>query len=187
MLALAATGCGTGSNSASGTESNSQKSLLYVALDTSNSVGSEKGPLFRQASTAMIESAESVYITLYRFDAEPAECWTGANVESEEDAAGILTKAYQYKSTTIGTNLRKLLDSISARLKEQPLPAEVLIFTDCGFEEMQNDDLDACKLITKQWAERSPQVTVKLIGVKDGYREKLRALFQMPPAQLEFL
>ena len=124
---------------------------------------------------------------LGRFDTDPAEIYSGETPASEEDAAKILKKVLPVSQSKPGTNLLKLVRQLDELGKVDALPLIAFVYTDCGFEEMTNQELDECKELTASWAKASKQVEFRFIGVEDGYREKLRKLIAIPREQVKFL
>jgi hypothetical protein len=184
LIATLCSGCTSG---AAEQQTGSSPSRIVLAIDTSGSAEKKRNELYKRASEDFFMTKDSDKIVVFRFDTDPAEIYSGETPASEEDAAKILKKVLPVSQSKPGTNLLKLVRQLDELGKVDALPLIAFVYTDCGFEEMTNQELDECKELTANWAKASKQVEFRFIGVEDGYREKLRKLIAIPREQVKFL
>ncbi len=177
LLALTISGCSQAPNPSSGqVGTTGEKENLCIALDTSGSAEASRLAYLKSMRSLVVDS-RFANLTLFRFDSNPAEIYSGTVMPNEEEASVFLAKYVKYSAGTEGTNLLKLLNLIDKQVKRTARPTEIVILTDCGFENMPNKELEETKLLVKTWTDNPKIKSIVVKGVADGNREKLRALF----------
>jgi hypothetical protein len=157
-----------------------------LAIDTSGSASAVKGQVFKQAASDFYGVPDKCTAYIYRFDNEPAEVYSGFSPSTEEEGFQKINTVLQHTETKPGTNLLKLVKQVNMHFSRGENKIFLNIYTDCGFEEMTNQELDECKSLTSEWG-ASKDITVKFLGVQPGFREKLRKLINVSSSRLAFL
>lgn len=184
MVALAASlGCGgpaRGDVAPTAGQAAAAKEVRIYAVDTSMSAVPKHGEFFKQIQDewSAVPLDEKIY--LYRFDSACAEVRSEPVPPTKEGMREILEKTLHHRSQTEGTNLAKLVVQINKKLAGVELPGRILIFTDCGTENMTPEQEEQVRRITTEWNERHEISEVVVVGVDGGYREKLRDLIRLP-------
>lgn len=180
-------GCGSPESEKNGNGLPESKHIVVLAIDTSGSASKIKESLCKRASQDFFATRDNDEVVIYRFDNEPAEIYSGDPPGSEEQAAAKLKSLLPFSQKGEGTNLLKLVEKIDELYRSEKLPMKIFIYTDCGFEEMSNLELDKCKEITSAWGTNHNDIEVDFVGVTDGFREKLRKLVALPRSRIQFL
>lgn len=177
LLVLTLAGCSQAPSHSSGQVGEAEASQnLCIALDTSGSAEASR-VTYLKAMRSLVVDNRYANLTLFRFDSNPAEIYSGKVMPNEEEASVFLAKYVKYSAGTEGTNLLKLLNLIDKQVKRTDRPTEIVILTDCGFENMPNKELEETKVLVKTWTSNPRIKSIMAKGVADGNREKLRALF----------
>jgi len=182
LLALVLMGCGKSPDASS----TAATGVHILAIDTSGSASAVKGQVFKQAASDFYGVPDKCTAYIYRFDNEPAEVYSGFSPSTEEEGFQKINTVLQHTETKPGTNLLKLVKQVNMHFSRGENKIFLNIYTDCGFEEMTNQELDECKSLTSEWG-ASKDITVKFLGVQPGFREKLRKLINVSSSRLAFL
>jgi len=178
FLVLLLSGCTQVPNESPGQSNQTgTKPHLCIALDTSGSAEASR-ITYLKVMRSLVVDERFADLTLFRFDSNPAEIYSGKMMPNEEEASVFLAKYVKYSAGTEGTNLLKLLSLIDKQIKRTNHPTDIIILTDCGFENMPNKELEETKLVVKSWTSNPNVRSIVAKGVADGNREKLRALFE---------
>lgn len=160
--------------------------VLFLAIDTSGSAKEQNKEVFGRATDLVLEAPEGKPVYIYRFDSAPAEVFSEEPPATREDIAKVLNKLMDRSSTTTGTNLYLLFERMEKTLERSSREVRIVVFTDCGFEEMKDKDIEGVKKITKAWNSSDRIESLTFIGVKPGFREQLRDMVEMSDDKLSF-
>lgn len=149
---------------------------VLIALDTSESAREFHKGFFASITDRLLTLPTETHVEVYRFDSSPAEVYSGPPANTREEAALLIKRVLEYQSGTEGTNLARLCTLLDSRLASLDQSAEIEIYTDCGIELMSNEDRELVKEVTTKWAENQKVKTVRIIGLRDGFREDIREL-----------
>jgi hypothetical protein len=161
--------------------------MTIMALDTSGSAVSSHGAMFKRASEMIQDLPDGQPLYLYRFDSSPAEVYSQVPPGALDEIAAELNSVLKHRSATKGTNLAKLFSAMDERIKALAVPVKIVVFTDCGTEEMRPGEVEQVKQITREWEEGGQVTDVQMVGVADSYREPLRQMILLDPKRLEIL
>lgn len=181
------TGCSSSGSPTGRQAADSADLTTLMAFDTSGSAVEYHAKMFKRASQEIQNLPENKYLYLYRFDSAPAEVFSEPPPAGMEDISKLLNGLLKHRSATDGTNIAKLIVAMDKRLAELTEKVNVVIFTDCGTEAMSTLDCEYAKRITERWGKKELVKSVKIVGVADGHREKLRELILVGPGVLSIL
>jgi hypothetical protein len=165
----------------------SAEPITMMALDTSGSAIASHEAMFKRAAEMIQELPDGQPLYLYRFDSSPAEVYSQTPPGAFDEISTELNTVLKHRSATKGTNLAKLFAAMNQRIATLGVPVKIVVFTDCGTEEMGPNEIRQTKQITSDWERDSMVTSVQLIGVGDSYREQLRKMIMLDPKKLEIL
>lgn len=152
------------------------KGTHVAAIDTSESSRDQIG--YYQAAvrdTGMSASLESNFI-IYRFDSSPAEIHSGKPPQTLEEATHIVNKVVGRQSDTDGTNLAKLFSVIDKRLPSLPQPVRLVVYTDCGIENMTPEEKAQVTQTVAKWKDENLLESLTFAGLRDEFKLQIREI-----------
>lgn len=156
-----------------------------VAVDTSESAGIMHDAFGGRVRDELAGLPLEVELRLFRFDSSPAEVASGPPPDRDSEAAKLLKQVMAHRSATKGTNMAKLVALLDRHLAEVATPAKITIYTDCGVELVTPQERKAVQETTRQWSTDPRVASVRIVGLRDGYREEIRDLFQLSPDKFQ--
>lgn len=172
-------------NGCSGAVAQTDLPAIYFALDVSESSKDFYERFAGELSDRLLRTPRGSTTAVFRFDSAPAEIHSGAPPETLEEAAHIIKKTEAHSTETDGTNLAKLFDEIDKTQKRVGKRFSLVIFTDCGIEKMTGAEKVRARELVNGWEADGSLISIQLVGIRDGWREPIREILQLPDAQLE--
>lgn len=159
-------------------------SLNLFAIDVSESSKDQFEDFAGSIRNEMMNLREDDEVYLYRFDSKPAEFFSGHPPHSLEEATKTVLKVREHSSNTEGTNLYLLLSAFEGAISRSSSPFKVMIYSDCGVEKMSANEISKAKEIVGRWSGDSRFLGIEYVGIRDGWREKIREILPLPSSQL---
>lgn len=154
---------------------------FFVALDTSASAQIMHKQFGKIQQNHLMTIPMDATLRLFRFDSSPAEVSSGQPPARETDAAKLLKSVFAHRSKEDGTNMALLIELLDKHVDEVRPPVEITIYTDAGIENMTAMEKAAVRAVTGRWATDDRVLGVRVVGLRDGWREPVRELLRLPP------
>ncbi len=167
-----------------GASPSSLTTLNLIAIDVSESSKDQFEVFAGSIRNDMMSLRSDDEVFLFRFDSKPAEFFSGHPPESLEEATKTVLKVREHSSETEGTNLYLLLNAFEGTIERSNSPYKIMIYSDCGVEKMSADEIAMAKEIVARWSVDGRFLGMEFVGIRDGWREKIREILLLPSSQL---
>ncbi|MCB0825682.1 MAG: hypothetical protein KDC26_05795 [Armatimonadetes bacterium] len=151
----------------------------FFALDTSESAKEIHADLGSDMRYELMQVPANGQVVVFRFDSSPAEVHAGSPPSSEEETVHLIKRMMEHSSNTNGTNLARLLKVMDESQKRIGKPFAISIYSDCGIENMTQEEIASAQEIVKRWESDSKFQGMTLYGIRDGWREKFRQIIPL--------